>query len=55
MIVEDKDFDVEYVNRELIPILSSKKRLVEMSQKMKSFGKLDATEKLVEMALEAKK
>ncbi|HEY7796200.1 MAG TPA: undecaprenyldiphospho-muramoylpentapeptide beta-N-acetylglucosaminyltransferase [Microbacteriaceae bacterium] len=55
LIVDDKDFDVEYVNSELIPILSSKKRLLEMSQKMKSFGRLDATEKLVEMALEAKK
>jgi len=50
LMVEDKDFDVEYINRELIPILSSKKRLMEMSQKMRSFGKLDSTEKLVEMA-----
>jgi UDP-N-acetylglucosamine--N-acetylmuramyl-(pentapeptide) pyrophosphoryl-undecaprenol N-acetylglucosamine transferase len=55
LMVEDKDFDAEFIDRELISILSSKKTLIEMSQKMKSFGKLDATEKLVEMALEAKK
>lgn len=54
LLVDDKDFDVEYINSEVIPILSSRKRLTEMSQKMKSFGKLDATEKLVRMALEAK-
>ena len=55
LMVEDKDFDAEFIDRELISILSSKKTLIEMGQKMKSFGKLDATEKLVEMALEAKK
>lgn len=55
LIVEDKDFDVEFINSELIPVLSSKKRLKEMGQKMKQFGKLDATEKLVTMALGAVK
>jgi len=55
LMVEDRDFDAEFINRELIPILSSKKKLSEMGRKMESFGKLDATEKLVKMALEAVK
>jgi UDP-N-acetylglucosamine--N-acetylmuramyl-(pentapeptide) pyrophosphoryl-undecaprenol N-acetylglucosamine transferase len=55
LMVEDKDFDAEFIDRELISILSSKNTLFEMSQRMKAFGKLDATEKLVEMALEAKR
>lgn len=53
LMVEDKDFDVEFISRELIPILSSKGKLSKMSAEMKRLGKQDATEKLVEMAIRA--
>ena len=51
--VEDKNFSVEYLDSELIPILSSSKKLSDMSEQMRRFAKLDATEKLVAMAMEA--
>jgi len=53
IMVDDKDFSVDYLDSEVIPILSSSKKLSEMSQQMTKFAKLDATEKLVDMALEA--
>jgi UDP-N-acetylglucosamine--N-acetylmuramyl-(pentapeptide) pyrophosphoryl-undecaprenol N-acetylglucosamine transferase len=55
LVVADQDFEPETLSRELIPILSSKKKLGEMSHRMSQFGKLDAAENLVEMALEVAK
>ena len=53
LMVEDKDFSVEFLDSEVIPILSSSKKLSEMSEQMRLFAKLDATEKLVAMSMEA--
>jgi UDP-N-acetylglucosamine--N-acetylmuramyl-(pentapeptide) pyrophosphoryl-undecaprenol N-acetylglucosamine transferase len=44
--ISDSDFDREYVARELVPLLSSSKRLAQMSKAAKSFGILDGTERL---------
>jgi len=42
----DADFDRDYIARELVPLLSSSKRLVAMAKAAKQVGILDATAKL---------
>lgn len=45
----DGAFDRDYVARELVPLLSSSKRLKEMAKAAKSIGVLDGTAKLYEL------
>ena len=45
----DIEFDRDYVARELVPLLSSSKRLKEMAKAAKSIGVLDGTSKLYEL------
>ncbi|MFM6977993.1 MAG: undecaprenyldiphospho-muramoylpentapeptide beta-N-acetylglucosaminyltransferase [Micrococcales bacterium] len=45
----DANFDREYVARELVPLLSSSKKLKEMAASAKSLGILDGTERLYQL------
>lgn len=47
--VEDKDFSVEYVRSDLIPMLSDSSRLNEMSNAAKEAGVLNGTERFIKL------
>lgn len=47
--VTDKEFDVQYVRANLIPIISDSRELVEMSQAASRAGVLDGTERFISL------
>jgi len=49
LIVKDEDFSAEYVASTLIPLLSNKKMINEMSAKAKSVGKSDGSAELLRL------
>jgi len=49
VLVKDEDFSAEYVASTLIPLLSNKKRINQMSAKAKSVGKSDGSAQLLRL------
>ena len=48
-LVDDKDFDQNYVAQKLIPLLSDKKKLDEMALKASSLGVIDGSKRLLKL------
>ena len=53
LLIDDSEFNSDYVSSTLIPLISHKKGLIQMSKAAKSQAIIDATERLAEFVLEA--
>lgn len=53
LLVEDAELTTEWVRHALIPLLQDDARLAEMSERARSAGSLDGTERLLDMVREA--
>ncbi|MDR6439132.1 UDP-N-acetylglucosamine--N-acetylmuramyl-(pentapeptide) pyrophosphoryl-undecaprenol N-acetylglucosamine transferase [Paenarthrobacter nicotinovorans] len=53
LLVEDKDLNPEWLERELIPLISDRKRLEDMAAKSEALGIRNADQRMADLVLEA--